>query len=546
MDQDPTRWLPHRSSASKSIAQVAVLLLFVVAGIAIVGGQPAANDGRISEFSYSGDGRITPVGEESDVWLSEQHQFTVAISSTEGLSDAAVCLVVGVESEEDEQTLVCESTTVPAESTREVTVPVESWPANLTGGQTVRAVLKVPNESGEVADTESLSLTVIRKEDDLDGDGLTNEREVSLETDLRAVDTDGDGLGDTLEVDTHGTSPTNADTDGDGLSDRAELEDEQTDPTDTDTDGDGLQDDKELELGTNPNREDTDGDGLTDGEEVNTYDTDPTEADTDGDGLDDGAEITQYDTNPISRDTDDDGLTDNLEVNTYGTDPREIDTDGDGLTDGKEVDDYGTDPAESDSDGDGVDDGAETNTYGTNPTVADTDGDGLTDGEEVDEYETDPNAADSDGDGVSDRNEVDTGAIDWPSPPVLGGLSVVVVGSVGLLYAIFRRRRFESLSLPFAVNDGHEGETDDRRSDEDVPPEFLPNYKRVVTLLDEHDGRIRQSEIVKETGWSKSKVSRILSEMEEEGQIAKIDIGRGNVIARPEDVPPGMRSSFDE
>jgi len=92
----------------------------------------------------------------------------------------------------------------------------------------------------------------------------------------------------------------------------------------------------------------------------------------------------------------------------------------------------------------------------------------------------------------------------------------------------------------FSVDMAESGEADGKRSD--VPPEFLSNEDRVLALLDEHQGQMRQSAIVEKTDWSKSKVSRVLTDMESDGQIVKIGVGRGNIVARPEDVPPGAQS----
>jgi DNA-binding MarR family transcriptional regulator len=78
-------------------------------------------------------------------------------------------------------------------------------------------------------------------------------------------------------------------------------------------------------------------------------------------------------------------------------------------------------------------------------------------------------------------------------------------------------------------------------ADEAVPPSLLPNEQRVLRLLDEHDRQIRQSDIVEETSWSKAKVSRVLSQMEADDEIIKIDIGRENVVLHPEDVPSGAK-----
>ncbi|MFT3890636.1 MAG: TIR domain-containing protein [Anaerolineales bacterium] len=54
---------------------------------------------------------------------------------------------------------------------------------------------------------------------DDDGDGLTNEREMKLNTAPNVRDTDGDGLDDGPEVSTFFTDPLNRDTDGDGQTD---------------------------------------------------------------------------------------------------------------------------------------------------------------------------------------------------------------------------------------------------------------------------------------------------------------------------------------
>lgn len=53
---------------------------------------------------------------------------------------------------------------------------------------------------------------------------------------------------------------------------------------------------------------------------------------------------------------------------------------------------------------------------------------------------------------------------------------------------------------------------------------------RVIALLRTNSGQMRQSHIVDETGWSKSKVSMLLSEMEADGHIRKQRIGRENII----------------
>lgn len=115
---------------------------------------------------------------------------------------------------------------------------------------------------------------------DTDGDGLSDELELYIKTNVNITDTDGDGLTDYQEVVIVGTDPLLFDTDNDGISD-----------FDDDIDFDGLTNGFEVSIGTNPNNSDSDSDGLTDSEELNIYATDPINPDTDSDGALDGWEI---------------------------------------------------------------------------------------------------------------------------------------------------------------------------------------------------------------------------------------------------------------
>lgn len=62
------------------------------------------------------------------------------------------------------------------------------------------------------------------------------------------------------------------------------------------------------------------------------------------------------------------------------------------------------------------------------------------------------------------------------------------------------------------------------------PGPVLTDADRVESVLVEADGQLRQSEIVDALEWSKSKTSRVLSDMADEGRIEKLRIGRENVI----------------
>lgn len=58
----------------------------------------------------------------------------------------------------------------------------------------------------------------------------------------------------------------------------------------------------------------------------------------------------------------------------------------------------------------------------------------------------------------------------------------------------------------------------------------LTDEETVLQLLVSNGGRMKQSRIVENTDWSKAKVSRLLSSMEEREEITKLTHGRENLI----------------
>lgn len=66
---------------------------------------------------------------------------------------------------------------------------------------------------------------------------------------------------------------------------------------------------------------------------------------------------------------------------------------------------------------------------------------------------------------------------------------------------------------------------------------YLFPEERVLVLLDEHDGRMWQGDVVEATGFSKAKVSRLLTAMEDDGVIARYWKGGKKVVTLPEEGP---------
>ena len=103
-----------------------------------------------------------------------------------------------------------------------------------------------------------------------------------------------------------------------------------------------------------------------------------------------------------------------------------------------------------------------------------------------------------------------------------------------------------------ATTTGGEAEPSGQEAKAEPGPEPLPDEElltdedRVVKLIRENGGRMKQVNIVEETGWSKSKVSMLLSDMEDEGTISKLRVGRENIISLDGFEPEATKSPFEE
>jgi len=87
----------------------------------------------------------------------------------------------------------------------------------------------------------------------------------------------------------------------------------------------------------------------------------------------------------------------------------------------------------------------------------------------------------------------------------------------------------------------------DASSEPAVPDEeLLTDEDRVLQMLEDSGGRMKQANIVDETGWSKSKVSMLLSDMEDEGDISKLRVGRENIVSLKGQEPDAAGSPFDD
>ncbi|MFC4248574.1 helix-turn-helix transcriptional regulator [Natribaculum luteum] len=109
----------------------------------------------------------------------------------------------------------------------------------------------------------------------------------------------------------------------------------------------------------------------------------------------------------------------------------------------------------------------------------------------------------------------------------IAGIAVLAVVGVG--WWVVRDRERERASSPQMATDGRSAPADG------PPPELLSNEERVLRLLEENGGRIKQQEVVSELDWTEAKTSQVVSGLREEGEVDVFRIGRENVLTLPEE-----------
>jgi hypothetical protein len=128
----------------------------------------------------------------------------------------------------------------------------------------------------------------------------------------------------------------------------------------------------------------------------------------------------------------------------------------------------------------------------------------------------------SDGNGTTGGEDPEPGDGSPTAATLLVGILVLVSGFAGGFY--LSRSGFVS---------GDDGDSDGENvveEEEPVEEDLLTDEDRVVRILRDNGGKMKQAEIVEQTDWSKSKVSMLLSDMADEGTISKLRLGRENVI----------------
>jgi len=83
--------------------------------------------------------------------------------------------------------------------------------------------------------------------------------------------------------------------------------------------------------------------------------------------------------------------------------------------------------------------------------------------------------------------------------------------------------------------DGEGTEDGDESGASEPPEELLSNEERVLKLLNESGGRIKQQRIVEELDWTAAKTSQVVGNLRDDDAVETFRIGRENVVTLPEE-----------
>lgn len=68
-----------------------------------------------------------------------------------------------------------------------------------------------------------------------------------------------------------------------------------------------------------------------------------------------------------------------------------------------------------------------------------------------------------------------------------------------------------------------------------APSDLMSNEERVLDLLANRDGRVKQQTVVEELDWTEAKASRVVNRLKEDGRVEVFRLGRENVVSLPDE-----------
>lgn len=90
-------------------------------------------------------------------------------------------------------------------------------------------------------------------------------------------------------------------------------------------------------------------------------------------------------------------------------------------------------------------------------------------------------------------------------------------------------------ATPAGAGGGDGGAADDAAAA--AAPELLSNEERVLTVLRENGGRLKQGDIADELGWKAPKTSKVVQDLRDAEEVTVFRLGRENVVSLPDADP---------
>ncbi|PSP39791.1 hypothetical protein BRC66_04580 [Halobacteriales archaeon QH_2_66_30] len=148
---------------------------------------------------------------------------------------------------------------------------------------------------------------------------------------------------------------------------------------------------------------------------------------------------------------------------------------------------------------------------GSDPEDLSGDGDGGTDDGGTDDGGTDDGGAD------------DGGSSSMSVMPMLGIVGLVLVAGAGVAVLVTNRGEDDSSEGRAATDPA------------DTPPEdLLSNEERVLQLLQENGGRVKQKQVAEQLDWTAAKTSQVVGDLRDDDEVDSFRLGRENVLTLPD------------
>jgi hypothetical protein len=158
----------------------------------------------------------------------------------------------------------------------------------------------------------------------------------------------------------------------------------------------------------------------------------------------------------------------------------------------------------------------------------------------------------ADGSGAGTTTAPGDGTTSGGLSPLLLGLALVAVALVAVGVVYYRsggrtgstggERGDEESGGGAAEATDHEGGGDAAEAPPEPPEELLSNEERVLRLLRQRGGRMKQQEVAGALDWTDAKTSQVVRQMREEGQLDAFRLGRENVLSLPDEGDGGDES----